>query len=201
LGGPLSSRPVSRILSWTAIHLGLRLSPATGASLGPAAYLELGGQRQRSCLALHRVGFAWPPRRRDAGALLPHHFNLAGGDAHVLRPRLGGVFLWHFPAGFPGSVPRPPCPAVSGLSSRGRLSPRPPRDCLAGNTHGRPQLASRPALGRIAQCDQALTPSVTAPSHTYAPSREPVPRRIDQCAPRPRPSSTSPRRRLKCPTR
>jgi hypothetical protein len=29
-------------------------------------------------LALHRVGFAWPPRRRDAGALLPHHFTLAG---------------------------------------------------------------------------------------------------------------------------
>jgi hypothetical protein len=29
-------------------------------------------------LALHLVGFAWPPRHRDAGALLPHHFNLAG---------------------------------------------------------------------------------------------------------------------------
>jgi len=46
--------------------------------LRPAAYLELGGQRHRSCLALHRVGFAWPPRRRDAGALLPHLFTLAG---------------------------------------------------------------------------------------------------------------------------
>jgi len=30
---------------------------------------------------------------------------------------LGGLFLWHFPAAFAGSVPRPPCPAVSGLSS------------------------------------------------------------------------------------
>jgi hypothetical protein len=29
-------------------------------------------------LALHRVGFAWPPRHRDAGALLPHLFTLAG---------------------------------------------------------------------------------------------------------------------------
>jgi hypothetical protein len=26
---------------------------------------------------LHRVGFAQPPRHRDAGALLPHHFTLA----------------------------------------------------------------------------------------------------------------------------
>jgi len=39
------------------------------------------------------------------------------------------LFLWHFPAGFPGSVPRPPCPTVSGLSSKaGFLSG--PRDCL-----------------------------------------------------------------------
>jgi len=29
-------------------------------------------------LALHRVGFAWPARHRAAGALLPHHFTLAG---------------------------------------------------------------------------------------------------------------------------
>jgi hypothetical protein len=27
---------------------------------------------------LHQVGFAQPPRHRDAGALLPHHFTLAG---------------------------------------------------------------------------------------------------------------------------
>jgi len=26
---------------------------------------------------LHRAGFAWPPRHRDAGALLPHHFTFA----------------------------------------------------------------------------------------------------------------------------
>jgi hypothetical protein len=29
---------------------------------------------------LHRVGFAWPARHRAAGALLPHHFNLAGDE-------------------------------------------------------------------------------------------------------------------------
>src|SRR6476620_2637442 len=31
---------------------------------------------------------------------------------------VGGLFLWHFPAGFPGSIPRPPCPLMSGLSSK-----------------------------------------------------------------------------------
>jgi len=36
------------------------------------------GTYKRSCLALHRVGFAQPLRRRNAGALLPHHFTLAG---------------------------------------------------------------------------------------------------------------------------
>src|SRR3954447_26923536 len=102
---------------------------ARRAVAGPAADLGLGGQRRRPCLALHRVGFAWPACRHAAGALLPHHFTLTG-DGTLERPRrLGGVFLWHFPAGFPGSVPRPPCPAVSGLSStRGFLSAC--RDCL-----------------------------------------------------------------------
>jgi len=81
---------------------------------------------------LHRVGFAWPACRHAAGALLPHHFNLAGDEAHVQPRRLGGVFLWHFPAGFPGSVSRPPRPTVSGLSSNaGFLSGA--RGCLAGN--------------------------------------------------------------------
>jgi hypothetical protein len=53
---------------------------------------------------LHRVGFAWPPRRRGAGALLPHHFNLACRRRHKSVADVGGVFLWHFPAGFPGSA-------------------------------------------------------------------------------------------------
>ena len=46
------------------------------------------------------MGFAWPPRHRGAGALLPHHFNLAGPLA---RP-WAVSFLWHCPAGFPGSA-------------------------------------------------------------------------------------------------
>jgi hypothetical protein len=88
--GPLVSRPVSRILSWTAIHLCGRPGPWRVTC-------------KRSCLALHRVGFAQPPRRRDAGALLPHHFTLACAELSS-GSAIGGVFLWHFPAGFPGSV-------------------------------------------------------------------------------------------------
>ena len=128
--GPLGSRPISRILSWTVIHLPLIALTAIerGGPRGPAAYLGLGGQRHRPCLALHRVGFAWPARRRAAGALLPHHFTLAGDGSHVQTRRLGGVFLWHFPAGFPGSdsPTTPPCgvrtflegPVVSPASPR-----------------------------------------------------------------------------------
>jgi hypothetical protein len=90
--GALSgSRPVSRILSCATIHLSGRPGPRRAAC-------------KRSCLALHRVGFAWPPRHRDAGALLPHLFNLAG-PRRTSQPRTWAVcFLWHFPAGFPGSA-------------------------------------------------------------------------------------------------
>ncbi len=81
------------------------LSPGAGAPRGrrsgPAAYLDLAGQGRRSCLALHRAGFAWPPRHRDAGALLPHHFTFACTRLTCGRA-IGRVFLWHFPAGFPG---------------------------------------------------------------------------------------------------
>jgi len=52
-------------------------------------------------LALHRAGFAWPPRHRDAGALLPHLFTFACTRLTCGRA-IGRVFLWHFPAGFPG---------------------------------------------------------------------------------------------------
>ena len=90
--GALSgSRPVSRILSCATIHLSGRPGPRRAAC-------------KRSCLALHRVGFAGPPRHRDAGALLPHLFNLAG-PRRTSQPRTWAVcFLWHFPAGFPGSA-------------------------------------------------------------------------------------------------
>ena len=54
-------------------------------------------------LVLLQVGFARPPRYRDAGALLPHHFTLT-------LPKKGGLFLLHFPSAraaqeLPGTLP------------------------------------------------------------------------------------------------
>jgi len=56
------------------------------------------------------VGFAWPPRHRDAGALLPHHFTLTG------LKRCSGFrlrrcyFCGTFPRVSPGRRYRPPRP-------------------------------------------------------------------------------------------
>jgi len=52
------------------------------------------------------VGFAWPPRHRDAGALLPHHFTLAGprgtaGEPASTVTNVGGVFSVALSRGFP----------------------------------------------------------------------------------------------------
>ena len=54
-------------------------------------------------LVLLQVGFARPPRYRDAGALLPHRFTLT-------LPKKGGLFLLHFPSAcaaqaLPGTLP------------------------------------------------------------------------------------------------
>jgi hypothetical protein len=98
--GPFRSGPVSRILSRATIYLTGTEAPR-GRRSGPAAYLDLAGQGRRSCLALHRAGFAWPPRHRGAGALLPHHFTFACTQL-TCGCAIGRVFLWHFPAGFPG---------------------------------------------------------------------------------------------------
>jgi hypothetical protein len=50
---------------------------------------------------LHRVGFAWPPRHRDAGALLPHHFNLACPRRREAAADVGGVISVALSRGFP----------------------------------------------------------------------------------------------------
>jgi len=70
-------------LSGTAVADGLtRAYPSAGrASLN------------RSYLPLLRVGFAKPPRCRDAGALLPHRFSFSS----VLKTGEFS-FLWHFPS-------------------------------------------------------------------------------------------------------
>src|SRR3954469_942960 len=60
------SRPVSRILSRVIIPLGSYPGPGRATSW-------------RALFALQRAGFGEPPRRRDAGGLLPHRFTLTGG--------------------------------------------------------------------------------------------------------------------------
>jgi hypothetical protein len=72
------------------------------------------------------VGFAWPPRHRDAGALLPHHFTLTGLELCSGSRLRRCHFCGTFPRVSPGRRYQPPCPVMSGLSSKGHL-----RDCSA----------------------------------------------------------------------
>src|SRR4051795_13156531 len=66
LRGLRVSRPVSRILSRVIIPLGSYPGPGRATSW-------------RALFALPGTGFGEPPRRRDAGGLLPHRFTLTGG--------------------------------------------------------------------------------------------------------------------------
>ena len=85
-----------------------------------AADLDLGGQPAN--------GPAWPciewglPGRRVATAPVRSYRTFSPLPVRA-RARHRRCFLWHFPAGFPGSGSRPPCPVMSGLSSKGE----PPR--------------------------------------------------------------------------
>src|SRR6185503_9256113 len=91
-----------------------------------AAYLDLGGQPAN--------GPAWPcigrglPGRRVTATPVRSYRTISPLPARSPRGAadVGGVFLWHFPAGFPGSLARPSCPVMSGLSSKVRSPPRLP---------------------------------------------------------------------------
>ena len=127
----------------------------------PAAYLDLAGPGHRSCLALHRAGFAWPPRHRDAGALLPHHFTFA--CARLLArhrpcvsvalsrgfPRVGvthRLALWcpDFPREF--NLPRPH------VSPQGRLDCRPRPEARSQTAaESSTRSSSQPGRARIAR--------------------------------------------------
>jgi len=67
------------------------------------------------------------PSRRVTAALVRSYRTISPLPARRSRGTagLGGLFLWHFPAGFPGSISRPPCPLMSGLSSKA-MPPRLP---------------------------------------------------------------------------
>jgi Bacterial regulatory proteins, luxR family len=151
--------------------VGSHPSRLAAGPLGPAAYLELGGQRHRSCLALHRAGFAWPPRRRDAGALLPHHFTLAGTKltcGFALRRCVSVALSRGFPrVGLPTTLPcgvrtflegtvfSPSSPRLPGRPLNGR---RPEAARRQAHTRGR---AAEPPVEEFAS--RAKEPPPTGP--------------------------------------
>ena len=74
------------------------------------------GRRRATALrppTLLRMGFTRPLRLRNAGELLPHHFQPYHGIT-----RFGGMFLLHFPYSYlRRTLSRHPCPVEPGLSS------------------------------------------------------------------------------------
>ncbi len=121
------SRPVSRILSWMAIHLGPRFPGGSSGAPGPSA-----GHLSGTCFALHRTGFGEPPCHHGAGGLLPHRFTLTG----IWMPAVSSLFhfpsafaAWDFPSALPCGVrtflgrPKPPAatrPARESVRRPGR---------------------------------------------------------------------------------
>ena len=129
VGKKSGSRPISRVLSRTAIHLGCA-SPHTssglpGSECGPHSVAK--ARDALPYLALLRVGFTLPPRLPGARCALtaPFHPYPATRPA-ALPPKIGGLrrslayrggasgravcFLWHFPwtrvpQALPGTLP------------------------------------------------------------------------------------------------
>ena len=129
-GGPPSRRAArfACVLEWAGKRGSVaddHLSGTTVADGLKRAYPSVGrADLSRSYLLLLRVGFAKPPRCRDAGALLPHRFSFSPAD------RGGGVFFsvalsvgsrrpavsWH-PALWSPDFPHAPA-----FGARGRLA-------------------------------------------------------------------------------
>ena len=124
-------------------------------------------------MALYRVGFAQPPRHRDAGALLPHHFTLAGlklcSGSRLRRCSFCGTF----PRVSPGRSYRPPCPVMSGLSSKAASPPQllglhPPRIAAFQDfRRPSPPHGEREALRDRGAAAPALSASGPTPAITF----------------------------------
>src|SRR5262245_2338621 len=123
------SRPISRVLSWTVIHLAdaspRRSSDLPGSRAGrtwllsqPASLFGLApGGVCRAVACCHR-----------RGALLPHHFTLAGARESAWAVYFLLHFPWaHAPQVLPGTVPWEPGLSSTHLRAQrlpGRLRPR-----------------------------------------------------------------------------
>ena len=134
--GRRASRPVGRVLCTrlrgpAAIHLGLPLPAAScglpASSGGPPSSTRAAGRSQPFDLAPGGVYLAaWVTP--GAGGLLHHRFTLTPGPAR--RPEPGAVcFLWHCPAGHPGSA----LPTTLPCGARTFLTGLPRRDRPAGS--------------------------------------------------------------------
>ena len=164
------SRPISRVLSKTVIHLGCA-SPHTSSS-------QPGNTMRATRSAICRSSPIWPcfewglpchPRYRKRGALLPHHFTLTGAEER----HLGGVFsvalsvgsrppgvTWHSALRSPDFPPRR-------LPQRlpGRL-PKPIYHGRAGSTKtNAPQ--NTESLGFFFQRQRFAVPVVPAPTDRF----------------------------------
>jgi hypothetical protein len=156
------SRPVSRVLSGTVIHLG-RTSPYASSDL-PGARAGRAPQ-PKGCmppyLVLLRVGFTLPRCCRQRGALLPHHFTLTSR-----RGGIGGIFsvalsvdsrppgvTWHPALRSPDF---PPSPRTASATVR----PTPSREVYRG---GAPALPGRGCgLGESVRTAQTIRPASTS---------------------------------------
>ena len=130
---PFGSWPVSRILSWTAIYL--TVTPwRSGRALRPCGLPGTRRAASSSLLGLAPGGVCLAgvsPRRRCA---LTAPFHPCRRRASRAGPPLRRChFCGTFPRVSPGRISRPPCPAVSGLSSRAGFLPGLPR--LLGQHH------------------------------------------------------------------
>ncbi len=118
----MPERAVSRVLSWTIIHLG-QLSPTASSNL-PGNPLGTGGGRSIATPLLGPLRFARTPLfglapggvyraancYQSRGALLPHHFTLTGRGRRY-------IFCGTFHGLTPPRRYLAPCPKEPGLSS------------------------------------------------------------------------------------
>jgi hypothetical protein len=107
--GESRSRPISRVLSWTIIHLG-RASPLSSSSLPERST----GRAIAFLFGLAPDG-VYPAATcyHGRGALLPHHFTLTCPEGHRRY-----IFCGTFHRLTPPRYYLAPCPVEPGLSSK-----------------------------------------------------------------------------------
>jgi hypothetical protein len=147
------SRPISRVLSWTVIHL-VNMSPCDSSNLPGNLY----GPHQCSPIwSCSEWGLPCHCCYQQRGALLPHHFNLTGipKQIGVLRRY---IFCCTFRRLAPPRRYLALCPMEPGLSS------------APTSEKGMPRLSSRlPAasLRKRSRADKRVHPTLLRKLHIY----------------------------------